>query len=77
MDWMLPRIQPTHRKVEIPMVVVIQFEGDRISFERIYRDQASVPVQIGLLDQASLPVTSVEQARKFENLQPPSNELVR
>ena len=27
MDWMLPGIQPTHRKVEIPMVVVGQTSG--------------------------------------------------
>lgn len=77
MDWMLPGIQPTHRKVEIPMVVVVQFEGDKIACERIYWDQASVLVQIGVLDRASLPVTGVEQARKFENPQLPSNELMR
>ena len=28
MDWMLPGVQPTRRKVEVPMVVVVQFEGD-------------------------------------------------
>jgi carboxymethylenebutenolidase len=77
MDWMLPGIQPTHRKVEIPMVVVVQFEGDKIACERIYWDQASVLVQIGALDRASLPVTGVEQARKFEDPQLPSNELMR
>ena len=59
MDWMLPGIQPTHRKVEIPMVVVVQFEGDKIACERIYWDQASVLVQIGLLQQGVLPVTGI------------------
>lgn len=77
MDWMLPGIAPTHRKVEIPMVVVVQFEGDKIACERIYWDQASVLVQIGVLDRGSLPVTGVEQARKFENPQLPSNGLFR
>ena len=77
MDWMLPGIQPTLRKVEVPMVVVVQFEGDKISCERIYWDQASVLVQIGALDPAGLPVTGVGQARKFENPQLPSNELMR
>ncbi len=76
MDWMLPGIQPTHRTVEIPMVVVVQFEGDKIACERIYWDQASVLVQIGLLDPALLPITGVEQARKFEDHQLPSNELM-
>lgn len=77
MDWMLPGIAPTHRKIEVPMVVVVQFEGDKIACERIYWDQASVLVQIGLLSGASLPITGVEQARKFENHQLPSNELMR
>ncbi len=76
MDWMLPGIEPTHRKVEIPMVVVVQFEGDKIACERIYWDQASVLVQIGVLQSKALPVTGVEQARKFENPQLPSNELM-
>ena len=77
MDWMLPGVPPTHRKVEIPMVVSVQFEGDQIASERIYWDQASVLVQIGRLDSAGLPVTGVEQTRKFENPRLPSNELMR
>ncbi len=77
MDWLLPAIKPTHRKVEVPMVVVVQFEGEKIASERIYWDQASVLVQIGLLEQKLLPVTGVEQARKFENAQLASNELMR
>ena len=77
MDWMLPGIHPTHRKVEIPMVVVVQFEEDKIAGERIYWDQASVLVQIGLLERGLLPITGVEQSRKFENHQLPSNELMR
>jgi carboxymethylenebutenolidase len=77
MDWMLPGVPPTHRKVEVPMVVVVQFEGDKIASERIYWDQASVLVQIGLLDPAGLPVVGMAQARKFEDDRLPSNELIR
>ena len=77
MDWMLPGILPTHRKVEVPMVVVVQFEGAKIACERIYWDQATVLVQIGLLDRALLPVAGVEQARKFEDHLLVSNELMR
>lgn len=77
MDWMLPWIKPTHRKVEVPMVVVVEFQGDKIACERIYWDQASVLVQLGLLDSASLPVVGVDSARKFENPRLPSNELIR
>ena len=77
MDWMLPSVAPTGRKIEIPMVVAVQFEGDKIACERIYWDQASVLVQIGLLDPAGLPVAGVETARKFEDPQLPSNALIR
>jgi carboxymethylenebutenolidase len=77
MAWMLPGIRPTHRKVEVPFVVVVQFQGDQIAFERIYWDQASVLVQIGVLDPAGLPVVGVEQAHKFENHHLPSNQLIR
>ena len=76
MGWMLPGIPPTHRHVEVPTVVVVQFEGEKISCERIYWDQASVLVQLGLLDPAGLPVTGVESARKFEDHRLPSNELI-
>ena len=77
MDWMLPGVPPTYCEVEVPTVVVVQFEGDKISCERIYWDQASVLVQIGLLDPAGLPVAGVEQARKFEDPGLPSNALMR
>jgi carboxymethylenebutenolidase len=76
MDWMLPGIAPTHRKVEVPTVVVVQFEGSKISCERIYWDQASVLVQLGLLDETRLPVAGVASARKFEDPCLPSNELI-
>jgi carboxymethylenebutenolidase len=76
MDWMLPGVKPTGCKVEIPMVVVVAFEGDKISCERIYWDQASVLVQVGLLAKDNLPVAGVEQARKFEDPGLPSNELI-
>ena len=77
MDWILPGIRPTYRKVEVPFVVVVQFEGDKIAGERIYWDQASVLVQLGLIDPAGLPVVGVGSARKFEDPRLPSNELIR
>src|SRR6516162_2201369 len=64
MAWMLPGVPPTHRKVEVPMVVVVQFQADKIASERIYWDQASVLVQIGLIDPTGLPVVGVASARK-------------
>jgi carboxymethylenebutenolidase len=47
----LPGIQPTGRYVEIPIVIVMKFEGNKIEYEHVYWDQASVLTQIGLLDE--------------------------
>lgn len=49
MEWFLPGVPPTHRRVEVDIVAVVQFRGDRIACERIYWDQASVLRQLGLL----------------------------
>jgi carboxymethylenebutenolidase len=49
MDWFLPGVPPTHRPVDIDLVVVVQFRGDKLSCERIYWDQATVLRQVGLL----------------------------
>lgn len=76
MDWMLPGLKPTHAKVEVPMVVVVQFDGEKIACERIYWDQATVLVQLGLLQTGLLPITGVDQTRKFEDRTLPSNELI-
>lgn len=64
MPWMLPGIPPTGRKVEIPLVVIVHFRDGKLAHEHIYWDQASVLVQVGLLDPATLPVYGVETARK-------------
>jgi hypothetical protein len=29
-EFMLPGVPPTHRKVSIPLIVVVQFEGDKV-----------------------------------------------
>ena len=62
--WMLPGIAPTHRRVEVPLVAIVRFRGDKLAHEHIYWDQASVLRQIGLLPDASLPVCGAETARK-------------
>jgi carboxymethylenebutenolidase len=75
-DWMLPRVAPTGRRVEIPMVAIVQFQGDKLVHEHIYWDQASVLVQVGLLAPAGLPVTDAAQARKVLDKTLPSNQLM-
>jgi len=75
-DWMLPGIAPTGRPVEIPLVAIVKFRGDKLYHEHIYWDQASVLAQIGLLDATGLPVAGVETARKLVDEQLPSNTLM-
>jgi carboxymethylenebutenolidase len=76
MDWMLPGIAPTRRAVEIPLVAIVQFRGDKVASEHIYWDQASVLVQLGLLEGATLPVAGAETARKVLDPSQPSNALI-
>ncbi|WP_367190431.1 dienelactone hydrolase family protein [Burkholderia sp. Ed8] len=76
-DWMLPGVAPTGRRVEIPLVAIVKFRGDKLYHEHIYWDQASVLVQVGLLDPAGLPVAGVETARKLLDETVPSNGLMR
>ena len=75
LDWLLPGIPPTGKRVEIPLAAVIQFEGDKIAHEHLYWDQASVLVQIGLLDR-TLPVRGGEIAAQVVNPTQPMNELI-
>ena len=76
MDWLLPGVPPTGRAVQIPTVAIVRFEGDKLVHEHIYWDQASVLVQVGLLDPAGLPVAGVETALKVADRTRPSNELM-
>ncbi len=50
MDWFLPRVPPTNRRVAIDILVVVQFRGEKLASERIYWDQATVLRQVGLLN---------------------------
>jgi len=76
MDWMLPGIEPTGRAVEIPTVAIVQFQEDKLVHEHIYWDQASVLVQLGLLDPDGLPIAGAETARKVLDVSLPSNTLM-
>ena len=71
MDWLLPGVPPTGKHVEMPLVVIIKFEADKIAHEHIYWDQASVLVQLGFLDR-TLPVCGGEIAEQVLNPTQPS-----
>jgi carboxymethylenebutenolidase len=77
MDWMLPGVAPTGKRVEVPLVAIVRFRGGKLAHEHIYWDQASVLAQIGLIDAATLPVAGVESARKVLDPTLPANALMR
>lgn len=76
MDWMLPGIAPTGKRVEVPLVAIVRFRDNKLAHEHIYWDQASVLVQLGLLDAKNLPVAGMETARKVLDNSLPSNALM-
>jgi carboxymethylenebutenolidase len=77
MDWMLPGIAPTGRKVSIPLVVIVHFRDNKLAHEHVYWDQASVLVQLGLIGDAILPVAGAESARKVLDPTLPANQLIK
>ncbi len=76
MPFWLPGIAPTSRKVEIPVVVVMAIEDDKVASEHIYWDQASLLAQIGVLDVGNLPITGAVQAHALVDSQITLNELI-
>jgi carboxymethylenebutenolidase len=77
MDWMLPGVAPTGKRVQVPLVAIVRFRNGKLAHEHIYWDQASVLVQIGLIDALKLPVAGIESARKVLDPTLPANELMK
>jgi len=75
-DWLLPGVEPTGKYVEVALVGIITFRGGKLVHEHIYWDQASVLVQIGLLDPKGLPVCGAEAAQKVRDPSLPANHLL-
>ncbi|GAB7355432.1 hypothetical protein MBLNU459_g5942t1 [Dothideomycetes sp. NU459] len=88
-DWMLPDVPPTNKTVSVALVGVVCIRGGKLYHEHLYWDQASVLVQVGLLDPKlvpenmkkqglkRLPVYGVETAQKvLDEDSHPSNELI-
>jgi carboxymethylenebutenolidase len=51
-------------------------ETGHVAHEHIYWDQASLLVQVGLLDPTQLPVSGAEQARRLLDPAEPANEMI-
>jgi carboxymethylenebutenolidase len=65
MSQLLPGVPPTGKRVRLAVCVVAGFRDGKLTHEHIYWDQASLLVQVGLLDPAGLPVVGAEQAEKL------------
>jgi hypothetical protein len=73
--WMLPGVPPTDKQVEIILVSIVSLRAGRLYSEHVYWDQASILVQVGLLDPKlvpqgvqgvdRLPVVGRESARRI------------
>lgn len=78
MDYILPGVEPTGREVMLAATGIITFRGPKLRHEHLYYDQASLLVQVGLLDPKLYSVAGVEQARKIMSpFDTPSNELMK
>ena len=83
---MLPGVKATDKEVEVALVAIVCIRGGKLYHEHIYWDQASVLVQIGLLDPrlatngkapTRLPVVDGAGARKIlDERSVQSNELI-
>ena len=62
-DYLLPGIPPTGKRVELPHVLVMKFENGKVAHEHVWWDQATLLVQVGLLDPGKMPVVGIEQSR--------------
>lgn len=50
-DWMLPGLPATGKRVEFALVGIVRFQSGKIAHEHLYWDQATVLSQLGVLDQ--------------------------
>jgi SnoaL-like domain len=55
--WMLPGVPATGKSVDVIIVAVVCIRGGKLYHEHIHWDQASVLVQVGLLDPLLVPKT--------------------
>jgi len=65
-DWLLPGIPSKAKPVELPVIVIYTFKGDKIDNERLYWDHASLLAQVGLLGAGGLPIATASVRRLRE-----------
>lgn len=83
--WMLPGVPPTNKRVEIIIISIVSLRAGHLYSEHTYWDQASVLVQVGLLDPKlvpqsaqgvdRLPVVGREAARRILREDPEEEQV--
>jgi carboxymethylenebutenolidase len=63
MDWLIPGILPTGKRVEVGVVALIKFENGKIATEHVYWDHSIVLAQLGVIDRAKGVAKGVESPR--------------
>jgi carboxymethylenebutenolidase len=63
MDWMIPGVPATGKRIEMAVIGVIKFENGKIASEHLYWDHASILAQLGVIDRTQVPVQGAESAR--------------
>ncbi len=65
MDWMIPGIPPTGKRVEVAVIGRITFRDGKVASEHLYWDQASVFTQLGVLNGANLHIPGAAGAQRL------------
>ena len=68
MPWLLPGVRATRQPVRLGVVVVVQFEGEKIAHEHLYYDHAALLAQVGLLSTGPLGIAGRQGASKLLEL---------
>jgi carboxymethylenebutenolidase len=63
MDWLIPGVLPTGKRVEVGVAAIIKFEKGKIATEHAHWDHSSVLAQLGVIDRAKGVVKGVESPR--------------
>src|ERR1700720_4193242 len=69
MDWMLPGVSATNRKVEFVLAGIVGFQSGKVASEHLLWDQATVLYQLAILDHPTTPA-GVGSAAHFLKLSP-------
>lgn len=68
LPWLLPEVAATGARIEVPLVAVVRFVDGKIAHEHLWWDQASVLIQVGLLEPSGLPVHGIEVTQRLRSL---------